>query len=167
MQHSKKTWVIAIVLLLLLTAIDQATKQWAISALANGQQIPLLGEFLSLRLIFNSGAAFSLGDSFTWIFTIFAAAIVIGMPLVIARFKEQRYLYVLTVIWSGALGNLIDRLFREPGFGTGHVVDFINYNNWFIGNVADIALVLGVAVLIGMQFWDEYQEKKGTESLNV
>jgi len=52
-------------------------------------------------------------------------------------------------VLGGALGNLTDRLTRDPGFGRGHVVDFIDYNGWFVGNVADIAIV-SAAVLIAI-----------------
>jgi signal peptidase II len=51
---------------------------------------------------------------------------------------------------GGAVGNLLDRLLREPGFGRGHVVDMINYHDWFVGNVADIAIVGSAAAFMVM-----------------
>ena len=55
----------------------------------------------------------------------------------------------LRLLLAGALGNLADRFFREPGPGRGHVVDFIDYHGLFVGNVADIAIV-AAAVLVGL-----------------
>lgn len=141
--------------MLMLVALDQITKQLALWYLVAGQKIDLLGNFFGLKLIFNSGAAFSLGAASTWIFTIFATIVALGMPYLMYRMREIKYQFSLAIIWAGAIGNLIDRLFRAPGFGIGHVVDFIRYGDWFIGNVADIVLVVGVIVLIILQYFDD------------
>lgn len=131
----------------LVILLDQVTKFWAESALANGERIPVIGDFLSFVLVYNPGAAFSLGTNSTWVFTVFSV-IVIGVILwVLKECRSTAWAITLGVIAGGAAGNLIDRLVREPSFGQGHVVDFINYNGWFVGNIADIALVLGVVAL--------------------
>lgn len=52
------------------------------------------------------------------------------------------------LLLGGAVANLLDRLFRGPGPGVGRVVDFIDYHGWFIGNVADIAIVASTGTLI-------------------
>ncbi|HZW40852.1 MAG TPA: signal peptidase II, partial [Agromyces sp.] len=54
----------------------------------------------------------------------------------------------LGLLLGGALTHLGDRLFRDPGFGRGHVVDFIGYGSLFIGNVADIAIVAGAVMIL-------------------
>jgi signal peptidase II len=54
---------------------------------------------------------------------------------------------------GGAVSHLGDRLFRDPGFAQGHIVDFIDYAGFFVGNVADIALVGGAALLIVASFF--------------
>jgi signal peptidase II len=139
---------------------DQATKFWAVTSLTGRAPIPVLGQFLSLQLIYNPGAAFSIGRGTTWIFTGFAAAAVVVLWRLAARTRTTAGLVVLGLLLGGAVTHLLDRLFRPPGFGVGHVVDFINYNGWFIGNVADIALVLGAATLAllnvtGTETWAE------------
>lgn len=133
-------------------AIDQVTKQWALSSLSDGHSVALLGEFLSLRLTFNSGAAFSLGNSATWVITLIAALVSVALPFVIVR-AERVPAILYGIIWGGAVGNLCDRILRAPGFPEGHVVDMIDYNGWFIGNVADIALVAGVIALVVYEFF--------------
>jgi len=129
----------------LVIAVDLFTKQWALDALVAGEKHPFLGDLISIQLVFNSGAAFSLGGNHTWVLTLVAVAVTVGIVW-IARQAHTRWAVLLAgLALGGAVGNLIDRLFREPGFAQGHVVDFINYGDYFVGNVADIAIV-GAAI---------------------
>ncbi len=83
----------------------------------------------------------------TWILTIFTV-VIIGVLVVLARrVHRASTLLAIALLAGGAVGNLIDRLTAEPGFGVGHVTDFIAYGNWFVGNVADIWIVLGAPLL--------------------
>ncbi|MFP7695995.1 signal peptidase II [Trueperella sp. LYQ143] len=145
-----RTRFLPLVVAILVTALDQLTKIWALHSLADGTEIPILGHVLSLRLTFNSGAAFSVGGSATWIITIIGLIAVGVIPVLIRRANTAMAL-TLAVVWGGAIGNVIDRLFRDPGVGVGHVVDFIKYGDWFIGNVADIALVAGLVLVVVLQ----------------
>ena len=138
----------AIVVGLLTVAIDQATKQWALSSLGDGARRRLFGDLLGFELHFNPGAAFSFLTGSTWVFTVVAAVVVLALPLWIRRTSSLPWTITLGVVWGGAAGNLVDRLFRQPGVGRGHVVDFIAYGRWFIGNVADVALVPGIAPIV-------------------
>ena len=132
--------------------IDQLTKIWAISALADGHRIHILGEVLSLRLLRNPGAALGLAYGYTWVLTIIVTLVVLVMIRVIPRIKSLGWAWAFGLLLGGAIGNLIDRLFREPGFGHGHVIDFIAYWNWFIGNVADIAIVVAAIMVVIFSF---------------
>lgn len=130
--------------------VDQVTKILAVEHLSETRAQPLLGDFISLQLTYNPGAALSFASGSTWIFTIIAIVVVIVVVRIASRIGSRWWAVCLGLLLGGAIGNLIDRLFREPGFAVGHVVDFINYNGWFIGNIADIAIVLaavGIAVL--------------------
>ncbi|WP_182354584.1 signal peptidase II [Flaviflexus huanghaiensis] len=133
---------------LLVILVDQVTKWWAENALGNGERISVIGDFLTFVLVYNPGAAFSLGTGSTWIFTIFSVVVVTAIMWVLRKCESRAWAITLGIIAGGAVGNLIDRVFREPSVGQGHVVDFISYNGWFVGNVADIALVLGVIALV-------------------
>ncbi|WP_396654438.1 signal peptidase II [Microbacterium sp.] len=128
-------------------------KHLTIENLPKHEAVPVLGEFLQLYYVRNSGAAFSIGSSMTWIFTI-AMAVVVG--IVVWKTLEVRsrlWATVLGLLLGGVLGNLTDRLLREPGFAVGHVVDMISMP-WMmpaIFNVADIFIVSGmisVALLV-------------------
>ena len=137
---------------LVAVALDQLTKIWALGELTEGERIPLLGDFLGLKLIFNPGAALSLGEGSTIIFTIISSVVVIGLPFVLRTTTSRPWALALGGVWGGAAGNLIDRLFRAPGVGRGHVVDFIAYSDWFIGNVADIVLFVSIAAIAVLSF---------------
>ncbi len=142
------------VLAVLVLAADQFAKLLAIQNLPFEEPVHVIGDFLIFYLTRNPGAAFSLGESVTWIFTIALAvvAVVIGW-LAATRVRSRLWAVALGLLLGGVLGNLTDRLFREPGFGVGHVVDFIN-TPWMmpaIYNVADIFIVsmmIGVALLV-------------------
>ncbi|NLP85963.1 signal peptidase II [Microbacterium sp. CFH 90308] len=151
--------IIAILAVLVLAA-DQFAKRLALENLPYQEPVPVLGEFLSFYLTRNPGAAFSLGEGVTWIFTI-ALAVVAGVIVWLAatRVKSRLWAVALGLLLGGVLGNLTDRLLREPGFAVGHVIDFINTPwMWFfpgmspaIYNIADIFIVsmmIGVALLV-------------------
>ena len=134
-------------------------KYLTIENLPYQEPVPVLGEFLQLYYVRNPGAAFSLGSEVTWIFTI-ALAVVAGVIVWKAfGLKSRLWAVVLGGLLGGVLGNLSDRLFREPGFPVGHVVDMISMP-WMmpaIFNVADIFIVTGmisVALLVvfGLRF---------------
>jgi signal peptidase II len=129
--------------------LDQLSKWWAIRALSDEDPRDLIGSFLRLDLIRNPGAAFSVGTGNTWVLTIIAVVVLVVVVRVSRRLGSSGWAWALGLLLGGALGNLTDRIIREPGLGQGHVIDFLNYNGWFIGNIADIAIV-SAAILIGL-----------------
>lgn len=133
-------------------AVDQLSKWWAETTLIRGERTPLLGDALGIQLIYNPGAALSIGAGATWIFTIVTAVGVLAGLWYAWRVRSRAWAVPLGLILGGATTHLGDRLFREPSFGQGHVVDFIAYFDWFIGNVADIAIFVG-AVLFLVLTW--------------
>jgi len=128
--------------------IDQATKWWAESALGEGEIIPVIGDVIRFVLVYNPGAAFSIGEGFTWIFTVLAAIAVIFIVWYARRVTKPGLTVALGLLLGGATTHLGDRLFRDPAFARGHVVDFIAYGDLFIGNVADIAIFAGAVLLV-------------------
>ncbi|MBB3156384.1 signal peptidase II [Microbacterium proteolyticum] len=151
--------VIAILAVLVLAA-DQLAKTVAIDTLPPERVVPVLGDALQFYLVRNPGAAFSLGEGVTWVFTI-ALAVVAGVIVFLAvrRVRSRLWAVVLGLLLGGVLGNLTDRLVRAPGFPVGHVVDFIS-TPWMmpaIYNVADIFIVsmmisVAILVLAGLRF---------------
>lgn len=129
--------------------LDQVTKVLAVRHLQPGTWIPLLGSFLQLRLVRNAGAAFSVATGMTWLLTVVAVVVVLVVLRSARRLGSRGWALALGLLLGGAVGNLTDRLVRPPGIGRGQVVDFIDYAGFFVGNVADIAIV-AAAVLIAV-----------------
>lgn len=141
--------------------VDQLTKVWAEAVLNPDMPLRIVGSLLQFRLLYNPGAAFSVGTGATWIFTLLATVVVaavlfatwkrdglsvVGEPLSSARSTW----WIAGLLWGGAAGNLADRLFRRPGFPGGHVVDFIQLPNFPVFNVADISITCAGAWLVLM-----------------
>ncbi len=132
-------------------AIDQLTKHLALTRLEPYESVPVIGPILQFRLVFNDGAAFSLGGggAFTAVFTTFStlAGIVVTV-YVMTRLRHRGWAVILGLLAAGIFGNLTDRLFRDPGFPVGHVVDFLQLPYWPIFNVADICVTSAAVGII-------------------
>lgn len=126
----------------LLALLDQFTKNLAIANLKLGIDYPVIGEILEWRLVYNDSAAFSLGFGYTWILAVISSVATVVTIWFARRITEVSWSLMAGVFLAGVVGNLIDRLFREPSFGNGHVVDFIKIPfNFPIFNLADIFIV--------------------------
>ncbi|MTH68300.1 signal peptidase II [Agromyces bracchium] len=124
-------------------AVDQVSKYFVVTTLAEGETVQVLGDLLHWQFVRNPGAAFSFASGMTWVFTILAAGVITFIIWFARRIRSIAWALVFGLLLGGVLGNLTDRLFREPGFGIGHVIDFIS-TPWMlpaIYNVADIAIV--------------------------
>ena len=137
-------------------AVDQLTKWWALEALDGGRVIDLVWT-LRLRLVFNTGAAFSSFQGLGPLLGVAAVAVAAAL-LLNRRLLSGPWSAIATgCIAGGALGNLADRLFRsDDGFLTGAVVDFIDVQWWPVWNVADMGVVLGGAALV----WHAYRRDR-------
>jgi len=133
------TW--ALLIAVVVVFIDQGTKAWAKATLSEHERIPLIGDLLGLQLAYNPGAAFSFGEGSTWVFALIAVAATVTAIVFAFRVRRPGWAVVIGALGGAAASHAGDRLFRQPGFARGHVVDFLAYGNWFIGNVADIVIV--------------------------
>jgi signal peptidase II len=134
---------------LVLYGLDQLAKYLIVTNLSEGELVPVLGPVLQFHFVTNSGAAFSLATGFTWILSIVAVGVVVFIVWFARRIRSYGWACVFGLVLGGAAGNLTDRLFREPGFGTGHVVDFIQVWGFpAIFNLADSGIVIAMALFI-------------------
>ena len=135
-------------------ALDQLSKAWVVSELANGRIIELVGS-LRLRLTMNYGSAFSIANGRGALISLLALGVV-AVLLATGRNARSRLMAVaLGLVVGGAFGNLIDRAFREgAGFLGGGVVDFVDLQWWPVFNLADAAIVVGATLLFVVQ-WRE------------
>jgi signal peptidase II len=135
--------------------LDQVTKHWVVASilprLKSGEgPIELLGGFLKLTYTENTGAAFSMGTGMTWVFTLIAIAVAVVIIRSSRRLGSVWWAVALGGMLGGALGNLIDRLTREPGFGRGYVVDWIQFPHFAVFNLADSAIVCSAILMVAL-----------------
>ena len=129
-------------------ALDFSTKVWALNSVSPVRPTPIIGTFLQLRLVFNPGAAFSVGTSVTFLFTIISVAAVAGIAYFAIKIINRWWSLVLAFALGGILGNLTDRIFREPSLFNGHVIDWIELPRWPVFNIADIAIVCAAVLSV-------------------
>jgi signal peptidase II len=138
----------------LVILLDQATKSWAVNRLSAGRVIDLVGS-LRLNLAFNEGAAFSVGDGWNlgpWI-AVLALVVVSTLVFTGPTARSQFGAVAIGLVAGGAIGNLLDRAFRNgEGFMGGRVVDWIDVQWWPVFNVADACVSIGAVALIAYSF---------------
>lgn len=133
--------------------VDQLTKVLAVERLADrSEPVRLVPDVLELTFLRNPGAAFGMGASMTVLLSLVAVAVCVAVVRMATRLRDRVWWVALVLLLAGALGNLTDRLVREPGPFRGHVVDFIDYGGFFVGNVADVYLTVA-AVLVVVRTW--------------
>jgi lipoprotein signal peptidase len=128
--------------------LDLVTKLVVVATIEPGENVRVLGGALYLTHLRNTGAAFSFAEGFTVVFTLVAAAVVVVIVRTARRLFSTGWAVALGLVLGGAVGNLIDRIFRDPGFLRGGVVDFLSVFGpdaevWPAFNVADSAIVCG------------------------
>ena len=133
--------------------VDQLTKYWVVTVIRprmdSGEgPIVLLGGLLKLTYTENTGAAFSMGTGYTWIFSVIAVVVSIVIVRSARRLGSIGWAIALGGLLGGSLGNLIDRITREPGPGRGYVVDWIQLPNFAVFNVADSAIVCSAILMV-------------------
>ncbi len=141
---------------------DLVTKLIVVATIEPGEDIRVLGGALYLTNLRNTGAAFSFAEGFTVLFTLIAVVVAVVIVRSARRMYSTGWAVTLGLVLGGALGNLLDRIFRDPGFLRGGVVDFLSVFGpdgrvWPVFNVADSAIVCGgilgvVLALRGVEF---------------
>ena len=127
--------------------VDQITKRWALNALADGQPHHVIWT-LQWNLTFNRGMAFSTGEGVGPIIGALAVVVVVVMLLSLRQSGGRITTVAVGLVVGGAVGNILDRMFRERGWLRGRVIDFIDFQ-WFpIFNIADMAINVGGVLLV-------------------
>jgi signal peptidase II len=127
--------------------LDQISKIMAVAWLDERRVVEVVDGVLQLRLVRNPGAAFSVATNMTVVLALVATVVVVVILRISRRLRSGLWALALGCLLGGAVGNLIDRVFREPAPLRGHVVDFLELPNWPVFNLADSAIV-GAAVLV-------------------
>lgn len=150
--------VLGLTIAVVFTALDQVTKEIAQAALEPLEFVPLLGEHIGWELLYNTGGAFGVPAPH-WLFLIVTVLVVVVVGRALPRTSSRLTATSYGLLLSGALGNVIDRLFRDggpdaPAFGGGAVVDFVAWGTFPRFNVADSAITVGFALLV-ISLWRE------------
>jgi signal peptidase II len=132
----------------LVVVVDQLTKYLAVRNLEGRPPVEVIGTWVRLVFLRNSGAAFSFGESYTFIFTGIAITVVVVIVRTSRKLGSLGWAIALGGLLGGALGNLLDRIFREPGLLRGHVVDFIAFPHFAVFNVADASIVCSAVLMV-------------------
>jgi signal peptidase II len=146
-----------LILLLIVAGIiliaDVVSKLIVVAKLSDRAPIDVIPSVLDIQLTRNPGAAFGFAAGATVIFTVVAAAVVVFIVRAARKLGSVGWAWALGLLLGGALGNLGDRIFRDPGPLRGHVVDWIHLHHWPVFNVADSGVVVGgiLAVLLSLR----------------
>ena len=146
-SRTRRVSLFAVVAVLVLV-LDQVSKYLIVAHLADRAPIRLLGGLLTITYTRNAGAAFSLGTGFTFIFTAVALAVIVVIIRTARRLYSVAWAIALGALLGGAVGNLMDRLFRAPGPGRGHVVDWIQLPHFAVFNLADSAITCAAVGMV-------------------
>ncbi len=152
--------VLAIATAMLLLGADQLTKYYISANFIYGKSVPFLKGFIDLLYIENTGSAWGMLSGKTWVLltvTVIVMLILITFMLKYGRSNKLLF-WAVSLVLSGGMGNLIDRIFRD-----GRVVDFIHlefFPTFPIFNIADIAVVVGGGLLILYFIIDTVKERK-------
>jgi signal peptidase II len=161
-SRARAVAVLAIVSILAVVA-DIVTKQLVITHLREGEPVRVIGGVLYFDLIRNGGAAFSMGTHVTWVFPTIAIVVIGAIAYLSMRLRSVGWAISLGLVVGGALGNLIDRLFRAPAPFRGEVVDFISlFSNsgrgFAIFNFADSCLTIGVILAVLLELSGRHRD---------
>ena len=142
--------------------LDLLSKIIVVATIDPNEPVRVLGGLVYFSLIRNPGAAFSMATGMTWLLALVAIVVVIVIIRMAPRLRSTPWAVSLGLVLGGAIGNLIDRIFRAPGILQGHVVDFVsvfgpNAEYFPVFNVADSAITIGgislvITALMGIDF---------------
>lgn len=144
-RRSRRVSGLSLAIAAVIVVLDQLTKHWAVNALADGAARHVVWT-LQWNLTFNSGMAFSRGEGWGPIIGLLAFAVVLVLASTSARLGTRLAEVGAGLLIGGAVGNLVDRLFRGEGWMRGAVVDFIDMQWWPIFNIADMGVTIGAVL---------------------
>ena len=130
-----------------IAVLDQLSKAWALRDLADGHIIHVIWT-LQFNLTYNRGMAFSRGTGLGPVIGVIALVVVVMLLLSLRRADNSLTRLATGLIIGGAVGNILDRLFRGSGWMRGAVIDFIDFQWWPVFNIADMAIMIGAATMI-------------------
>jgi signal peptidase II len=142
-----KTTRMSLLISAVIVLLDQVSKAWALRDLADGRIIHVIWT-MQLNLTYNRGMAFSRGTGIGPIIGVIGLVVVALLLLSLRRADNALTRVATGLIIGGAIGNILDRLFRGSGWMRGAVIDFIDFQWWPVFNIADMAIMIGAATMV-------------------
>jgi len=135
------------ILFISILLLDRYSKSYVLNKILPFQSIPIIKDVFHISLVYNTGTAFGILKGNNFIFIIFSVIVILS---ILKQFRElssnREFAVALTLIISGAIGNLIDRI------SLGYVVDFLDFRIWPVFNIADISISLGIILILHSLF---------------
>ena len=129
-------------------AVDLVSKYVVMRELEGHPSVDVIGSWVKFTYVRNAGAAFGAGTTLTPVITVIALVAAVVTVRFIAKAREGMWAFALGLLLAGVLGNLADRLFRDPGPFRGHVVDFIQLPHYAVFNVADMCINIAAVLMV-------------------
>ncbi|MBO5168788.1 MAG: signal peptidase II [Phascolarctobacterium sp.] len=141
---------------LLVVIFDQLTKYYVVENFYLGESVPVIENIFHWTYILNPGAAFGMLEGSRWFFVVIAVGVLGGIWYMKDEINEGGWMmqYGAALFGGGAIGNLIDRA------RNGLVIDFFDFRIWPVFNVADIAICVGVAMILWKVLETEFLTKE-------
>jgi len=151
--------VLATTIVVGVVVLDQLSKLWAARELVDAP-VDVIGNDIGFALVRNTGSAFSLFQAFTPLLAVVAIVVAVLLVRAVRRTRDTLMVVGLSLVLGGALGNLMDRLFRSPGFLKGAVVDFVHVGSFPTFNVADSAITVGAVLIVIWAVWADVRDQQ-------
>ena len=145
-----------VIVALLVVIFDQLTKYYVVENFYLGESVPVIENIFHWTYILNPGAAFGMLEGSRWFFVVIAVGVLGGIWYMKDEINEGGWMmqYGAAFFGGGAIGNLIDRA------RSGLVIDFFDFRIWPVFNVADIAICVGVAMILWKVLETEFLTKE-------
>lgn len=145
-----------VIVALLVVVFDQLTKYYVVENFYLGESVPVIENIFHWTYILNPGAAFGMLEGSRWFFVVIAVGVLGGIWYIKDEINEGGWMmqYGAALFGGGAIGNLIDRA------RSGLVIDFFDFRIWPVFNVADIAICVGVAMILWKVLETEFLTKE-------
>ena len=166
MKKKIGTYIVSLIIIVLTLGYDQWTKHIVEQSIQLNERIEVIKNFFYLTYVQNTGAGFSLFEGFGM--TFFAIVTIVALILIgyiYFMVNDYRYQLALALVFSGAIGNFIDRLVL--GYVRDFFIIYILRSPFPVFNVADICITIGFAILLIIYIYDEYKEKKRWKQGNL
>lgn len=151
-MNAKRALAVAYGVAAIAFVVDAVSKYLVVEHLQGEPSVHVIGSFVKFTYVRNPGAAFGAGESFTPVITVIALVAGVVTIRYIAKVRHVAWSIALGLLLAGVLGNLSDRLFRDPAPFKGHVVDFIQLPHYAVFNVADICINIAALLIVILLF---------------